>query len=64
MIRYGQKKQEFRTDMDPMQTAHGMIGAYIGLLVHQNLFRASVTYDPVLSALETLLVTGIQPLKA
>lgn len=64
IIRYGQKKEEFRADLEPVQTAHGMIGAYIGLLVHQNLFRATVTYDPVLAALDKLLVTGIQPQKA
>ncbi len=30
IIRYGQKKQEFRTDMDPMHTAHGMMGGVHG----------------------------------
>ncbi|WP_224242978.1 TetR/AcrR family transcriptional regulator [Hyalangium gracile] len=63
IIRYGQKKQEFRADIDPVQTAHGMMGAYIGVLVHQNLFRATVTYDPVLAALDTLLVNGFRPPK-
>lgn len=63
IIRYGQKKQEFRTDLDPLQTAHAMIGAYIGVLVHQNLFRATVTYDPVVAALEKLMVTGFTPPK-
>jgi AcrR family transcriptional regulator len=58
IIRYGQKKQEFRPDLDPIQTAHGMMGSYIGLLTYQNLFRATVTYDPVVAALDKLLVTG------
>jgi AcrR family transcriptional regulator len=58
IIRYGQKKQEFRADIDPVQAAHGMMGAYIGLLMHQNLFRATVNYDPVLATLDKLLVSG------
>jgi AcrR family transcriptional regulator len=60
ILRYGQKKQEFRADMDAQQTAHAMMGAYIGLLSYQNLFRATVTYDPVLAMLDKLLVTGIK----
>jgi AcrR family transcriptional regulator len=63
IIRYGQKKKEFREDLDPMQTAHGMLGAYIGLRIHQNLFRATVTYDSVVAALDKLLVTGFTPPK-
>jgi AcrR family transcriptional regulator len=63
IIRYGQKKQEFRADLDPIQTAHGMMGSYIGLLTYQNLFRASVTYDPVVAALDKLLVSGFNPPK-
>jgi AcrR family transcriptional regulator len=60
IIRYGQKKQEFRPDVDPLQTAHAMMGAYIGLLTYQNLFRATVTYDPIVAALDTLLVSGFK----
>jgi AcrR family transcriptional regulator len=60
ILRYGQKSQEFRADLDALQTSHSMLGAYIGLLVYQNLFRATVTYDPVLAVLDKLLVTGIQ----
>lgn len=60
ILRYGQKKQEFRAELDALQTAHAMMGAYIGLLVYQNLFRASVTYDPVLAVLDKLLVTGLE----
>jgi len=59
IISYGQKKQEFRADLDPVQTAHGMMGSYIGLLTYQNLFRATVTYDPVVAALDLLLTTGL-----
>lgn len=60
ILRYGQKKQEFRADLDALQMAHSMLGGYIGLLVYQNLFRSTVTYDPVLAVLDTLLVTGLQ----
>jgi AcrR family transcriptional regulator len=63
IIRYGQKKGEFRPDLDPIQTAHGMMGSYIGLLTYQNLFRATVTYDPVVAALDKLLVSGFNPPK-
>jgi AcrR family transcriptional regulator len=63
IIRYGQKKQEFRTDIDPLHTAHGMMSAYMGLLVHQNLFRATLAYDPVVAALDKLVVSGIAPPK-
>jgi AcrR family transcriptional regulator len=61
IIRYGQKKQEFRPDVDPLQTAHALMGAYIGLLTYQNLFRATVTYDPIVAALDTLVFSGFKP---
>jgi AcrR family transcriptional regulator len=63
IIRYGQKKQEFRTDVDPVHTAHGLMSAYMGLLVHQNLFRATLPYDPVVAALDKLVISGINPPK-
>ena len=63
ILRYGQKKQEFRPDLEPLQTAHGMIGAYIGVLVYQNLFRATLTYDPVLASIDKLMVTGLETIK-
>jgi AcrR family transcriptional regulator len=63
IIRYGQKKQEFRTDVDPLHTAHGVMSAYMGLLVHQNLFRSTLAYDPVVAALDKLVISGIAPPK-
>jgi AcrR family transcriptional regulator len=63
IIRYGQKKQEFRTDVDPLHVAHGLMSAYMGLLVHQNLFRATLPYDPVVAALDKLVISGIAPPK-
>jgi AcrR family transcriptional regulator len=63
IIRYGQKKNEFRMDIDPLHTAHGMMSAYIGLLVHQNLFRSTLAYDPTVAALDKLVINGILPPK-
>lgn len=59
IIRHGQKKQEFRTDVDPLHAAHSMMSAYMGLLVHQNLFRATLAYDPVVAAMDKLVISGI-----
>jgi hypothetical protein len=63
IISYGQKKGEFRTDLDSIQTAHAMIGAYIGVLVYQNLFRSTLQYDPMLAIVDKLMVTGFTPAK-
>lgn len=63
IISYGQKKGEFRKDLEPMQTAHSMIGGYIGLLLYQNLFRSTLSYDPMLAIMDKLLVTGFTPEK-
>ncbi len=35
----------------------------MGLLLHQNLFRATLTYDPTVAALDKLVVSGISPPK-
>lgn len=60
IIRYGQQQsKEFRLDVDALQAAHGIIGSFIGAVLHQNLFRESVTYDATHTALSRLLVEGI-----
>ncbi|HSP81563.1 MAG TPA: TetR family transcriptional regulator [Myxococcaceae bacterium] len=60
LVRYGQEKtKEFRTDVDPHVAAHGIIGAFMGMLVHQNLFRDTLAYDPVLFVLERLMTDGV-----
>jgi hypothetical protein len=46
-----------------MQTAHSMIGAYIGALVYQNLFRSTLQYDSMLATLDKLVITGFTPEK-
>lgn len=63
IIGYGQKKGEFRTDLEPLETAHALIGAYIGVLVYQNLFRSTLQYDPLLAIMDKLLIAGFVPAK-
>lgn len=58
IIRHGQKTGEFRQDMDALHAAHGLFGGYMGVLVHQNLFRATLSYDPLVTALQSLVTAG------
>ncbi len=60
IIRHGQRTGEFRQDVDALHAAHGLFGGYMGLLVHQNLFRATLSYDPLVSALQSLVTVGAQ----
>jgi AcrR family transcriptional regulator len=60
IIRHGQKTGEFRQDVDALHAAHGLFGGYMGVLVHQNLFRATLSYDPLVSALQSLMSVGTQ----
>ncbi|MFP2909241.1 TetR/AcrR family transcriptional regulator [Pyxidicoccus sp. 3LFB2] len=60
IIRHGQKTGEFRQDVDALHAAHGLFGGYMGLLVHQNLFRDTLSYDPLVSALQSLVTVGTQ----
>jgi AcrR family transcriptional regulator len=60
IIRYGQNKtKEFRADVEAHVAAHAIIGGFLGSLMHQNLFRESLAYDPTYTALKGLLVDGI-----
>ncbi|HEX5754402.1 MAG TPA: TetR family transcriptional regulator [Archangium sp.] len=59
IILHGQQQtKEFRQDVDAKHAAHGIIGAFIGAMLHQNLFRESVPYDGMHTALAQLLVEG------
>ncbi|MCP3135882.1 TetR/AcrR family transcriptional regulator [Pyxidicoccus xibeiensis] len=58
IIRHGQKTGEFRQDVDALHTAHSLFGGYMGVLVHQNLFRATLSYDPLVAALHLLVTAG------
>ncbi|MCY1017033.1 TetR/AcrR family transcriptional regulator [Pyxidicoccus sp. MSG2] len=60
IIRHGQKTGEFRQDVDALHAAHGLFGGYMGVLVHQNLFRATLDYAPLVGALHRLVTDGTQ----
>jgi AcrR family transcriptional regulator len=60
IIQYGQNKtKEFRTDVEPEVAAHTIFGACMGALLHQNLFRESLSYDPLYATLDRLVLDGI-----
>ncbi len=62
IIRYGQNKTgEFRKDIDPVTLAHSLIGAHMGMIVHHHLFRDSVAYDPMMDAVDALVIDGVRP---
>lgn len=62
ILKYGQQKtKEFRTDVDPHALAHALIGAYMGMILHQNLFGEAVHYDPMTAALDKLVHEGLLP---
>lgn len=58
IIIHGQRTGEFRQDVDALHAAHGLFGGYLGLLVHQNLFRATLSYEPLVAALQALVTAG------
>ena len=60
IIRYGQKTGEFRQDVDALHMAHGIFGGFMGVLVHQHLFRDTLGFDAPMSALQALVMAGIQ----
>lgn len=60
IIRYGQRTGEFRQDVDALHAAHCVFGGQLGVLVHHNLFRGTLGYDPLAAALHLLVVAGAQ----
>ncbi|NMO21999.1 TetR/AcrR family transcriptional regulator [Pyxidicoccus fallax] len=58
LIRYGQKTGELREDLDAMHASHSLFGGFLGVLVHHNLFRATMDYDPLVTALQSLVTAG------
>jgi AcrR family transcriptional regulator len=58
IIRHGQRTGEFRQDVDAHHAAHSLFGGYMGILVHQNLFRATLSYEPLVAALQSLVAMG------
>ena len=62
ILKYGQEKtKEFRSDMDPETLSHALIGSYQGLIIHQNLFQATMQYDPITAAIDKLVMDGLLP---
>ena len=58
IVRYGQKKGEFRKDLDARAVAHGIIGAHSGLLIHTQLFT-SARYGDMGHAVDTLVLDAL-----
>jgi AcrR family transcriptional regulator len=60
IIRHGQKTGEIRQDVDALHAAHGLFGGCLGVLVHHNLFRATLEHGPLMATLHLLVVAGTQ----
>jgi len=59
IVRYGQKTGEFRKEVDPITLAHGFIGSFFGMIIHQEMFSAEVTYRAMASAINLLVIPGL-----
>jgi AcrR family transcriptional regulator len=63
IVRYGQKKQELRDDINPDSFAHSVLAAHMGMIVHQQLFT-DTTYDSMCDAVDIPMLEGIdRPVK-
>lgn len=58
IVEQGQKRREFREDVDPTVVGHSLMGTYMGVLVHQNLFRDTLSYGPLVAVMDRLVVDG------
>jgi AcrR family transcriptional regulator len=58
IVEQGQKRREFREDVDPAAVGHSLMGTYMGVLVHQNLFRDTLSYEPLVAVMDRLVVDG------
>lgn len=60
IIRYGQNKtKEFRADVDARTLANAVIFGNIGIIVQHNLFRDSLSYTPMVQALNAMVTSGV-----
>jgi AcrR family transcriptional regulator len=59
IMRYGQKKHEFRDDFQPEAFAHAILSAHMGLIVHAQLYAGTMTYDAMCDALDFPMLDGI-----
>ncbi|MCA2978059.1 MAG: TetR/AcrR family transcriptional regulator [Myxococcaceae bacterium] len=61
IIRYGQTKtKEFREDVDAATLANAIIFGNIGLVVQHYLFRESLSYQPMVQTLSTMVLDGVR----
>jgi AcrR family transcriptional regulator len=61
IVKYGQTKtKEFRTDVDSKTLANAIIFGNVGLLINHNLFRASLSYVPLVQALNGTVLAGMK----
>jgi AcrR family transcriptional regulator len=59
IIQHGQHvTKEFRNDADAFHLGHAIFASLMGVRVHQHLFRQSLPYDPLVGALDLLLLDG------
>lgn len=63
IMRYGQKRGEFRDDFKPDAFAHAIFSAHMGLIVHQQLYGGALTYDGMCDALDFPMLDGIDRAK-
>ncbi len=60
IIRYGQEQtKEFRTDVDARTIGNTFIFGNIGVVVQHNLFRDTLTYTPIVTSFNEVLVKGL-----
>jgi AcrR family transcriptional regulator len=61
IVRYGQTKtKEFRDDVDAMTLANAIIFGNIGLIVQHNLFRETLSYEPMVQTLSMMVLEGVK----
>lgn len=61
IVRYGQTKtKEFRDDVDAMTLANAIIFGNIGLVVQHNLFRETLSYQPMVQTLSMMVLEGVK----
>ena len=59
VIRFGQRTGEFRKDVDASVMAHALCGSFFGMIVHQEMFAAELTYRAMASTVNTLVIPGL-----
>ena len=60
IVKYGQKRGEFRADVDASAFSHAMLSSHLGLIVHQQLFSDALGYEKICDALDVPVVAGFE----